>query len=212
MIFKDGKNMAGVEADCARALGQALGREILFIDMPWEDLIDALNESKIDIIMSSMSMTRARQFRVAFSDPYLRIGQMALVRADDKYLVGPFYASLGKKIVGVKKATTGDLLMQQEFPKAKRKFYKSGDEAAKALKKGTIDLFIDDSTLIWYLSGVYEADGLVVSPTALDEELLAWAVNRSDAQLLASVNDFLRKSKARGDLDRVLHRWIPKLQ
>jgi ABC-type amino acid transport substrate-binding protein len=212
MIFKSGKNIAGVEADCALALGRALGREVQFVEVPWPDLIDALNEGRIDIIMSSMSMTRPRLFRVAFSDPYLRVGQMALVRADEKYLIGPFAASLNKRTVGVKKGTTGDLLMQQEFPTVKRKFYTSGEDAAKALKKGKIDLFINDSTMIWYLGGIYESEGLVVSPQALTEEVLAWAVNRSDVELLASVNGFLKNARASGELDRVLHRWIPRLK
>jgi polar amino acid transport system substrate-binding protein len=212
MIFREGKNMAGVEADLARSLGAQLGREVQFIEVPWEDLIDALSEGKIDIIMSSMSVTRARQFRVAFAEPYLRVAQMALVRAPDKYILGPFPLAMTKKTIGVKKATTGDLLVQQEFPKVKRKYFKSGEESAKALTKGSIDLFVDDSTLIWYLAGVYEADGLVVAPMTLSDEVLAWSVNRSNDPLLASVNDFLKKIKASGELDRVLHRWIPKLQ
>ena len=212
MIIKQGKDIAGLEADFAQALGRALSRDVQFVEVPWEDLIDALDEHKIDIIMSSMSITRARQFRVAFSEPYLRIAQMALVRAEDRYRFAPLSTSMANLAVGVKKATTGDLLVQQEFPKAKRKYYKSGDDAAKALKKGSIELFIDDSTMIWYLAGTYEADGLVVAPMTLSDELLAWGVRRSDAELLASVNEFLGKFKASGELDKVLQRWIPKFQ
>jgi polar amino acid transport system substrate-binding protein len=212
MVIKQGNDTAGLEADFARALGRQLGREIQFVEVPWEDLIDALDENKIDIIMSSMSITRARQFRIAFCDPYLRISQMALVRAADRYRFAPFSTSMANVAVGVKKATTGDLLVQQEFPKAKRKYYKSGDDAAKALKKGSIELFIDDSTMIWYLAGTYEADGLVVAPMTLSDELLAWGVRRSDAELLASVNEFLKKFKESGDMDKVMQRWIPKFQ
>ena len=212
MIFKQDKNIVGAEADFAHSLGQAMGRQIQFVDVPWEDLIDTLTQGKIDIIMSSMSITRARQFRLAFCDPYLRISQMALVQAKNQYRVTPIGNSLAKQTVGVKKATTGDLLVQQEFPKAKRKFYKSGEEAAKALIKGKIDLFIDDSTMIWYLAGTHEAEGLVVAPMTLSDEVLAWGVGRDDAALLASVNEFLKKYKASGDFDRVLHRWIPKFQ
>ena len=212
MVFKQGNDIVGLEADFARALGRELGREIQFIEVPWEDLIDALEENKIDIIMSSMSITRARQFRIAFCDPYLRISQMALVRAADRYRFAPFSTSMANLAVGVKKATTGDLLVQQEFPKAKRKYYRSGDDAAKALKKGSIELFIDDSTMIWYLAGTYEADGLVVAPMTLSDELLAWGVRRSDAELLASVNEFLKKFKASGELDKIMQRWIPKFQ
>ncbi len=212
MIFKEGTKIVGLEADLAQALGKELGRPVQFVELPWEDLIDALNDDKIDIIMSSMSATPARQFRVVFSAPYLRIGQMALVRADDKYRSGLFAKSLADRPVGLRKGTTGDLLVQQEFPRAKRKYYKSDNEGAIALSKGKIDLFIDDSTMIWYLAGMYEDKGLTVSPLVLTQEVLAWAMRRSDTSLEQAVNAFLKKAQASGELDRTLRRWIPRLQ
>lgn len=212
MIFKEGTKIVGLEADFAQALGRELGRPVQFVELAWEDLIDALNDDRIDIIMSSMSVTRARQFRAAFSVPYLRIGQMALVRANDKFNSGLLFKSLADRPVGVRKGTTGDLLVQQEFPRAKRKYYKSDDEGALALSKGKIDLFIDDSTMIWYLAGVYEAKGLTVAPLVLSEEVLAWGMKRPDSALQASANAFLKRIAASGELDQILHRWIPKLQ
>jgi ABC-type amino acid transport substrate-binding protein len=212
MIFKQGKEIAGVEADLAQALGKELGRSIRFVETPWEDLIDSLEANKIDIVMSSMSVTRARLTRVAFADPYLRIGQMALVRAEEKFRYAPLGNSLASQKVGVKKATTADLLIQQEFPRAKRKYFESGDAAAQALRKKKIDLYFSDSTMIWYLAGKYEADGLVAAPTIFTDETLAWAIRRSDSSLLESVNKALKNLRATGDLDRILHRWIPRFQ
>ncbi len=212
MIFKEAGQLVGAEVDFAQALGRELGRPIQFVELPFEDLIDALNDNKIDIIMSSMSITRARQFRVAFSDPYLRVGQMALVRAKEQFRYAPFGFSMAKKDLGVRKATTGDLLVQQEFPQAKRKYFKSGLDGAKALSKGRIDLYIDDSTMIWYLAGLYESEGLVVSPMVLSDEVLGWGVRRSDPHLLESVNAFLKKFMSSGQLTQTLKRWIPKFQ
>src|SRR3954453_242320 len=61
MIFKQGKELAGVEVELARQFGQETGREVTFVVLPWEDQIEALGEGKIDIIMSSMSITAARK-------------------------------------------------------------------------------------------------------------------------------------------------------
>jgi polar amino acid transport system substrate-binding protein len=212
MIFKEAGKLSGVEADLAHALGRELGRSITFVDLPWEDLIDSLEAGKIDIIMSSMSITRARQSRVAFSAPYLRVGQMALVRAENKFRFAPLGTSLASQIIGLKKATTGDLLVQQEFPKAKRKYFASGDEAAKALSKSKIDVYISDSTMIWYLAGKFEAQGLVAAPMVLTEEMLAWAMRRSDPELVESVNKALKAITESGELKRVMTRWIPKFE
>ena len=207
MIFKQGKNIVGVEADLAQVLGRELKRSVTFVELPWPDLIDALEANKIDIVMSSMSITRARQTRAAFSEPYLRVGQMALVRADARFSPG----SQTGQTIGVMKATTADLLVQQEFPRAKRKYFESGDQAAKALLKKKIDMYISDSTMIWFLAGQHEAEGLVTAPVILSDEMLAWAMRRSDAQLIESVNRALKSMMAKGEVKAVLRRWIPKL-
>ena len=90
MVFKQGKELAGVEVDLARALGEKLGRKVTFVELPWEEQIEALSAGRIDIIMSSMSITTARRYVVDFSRPYLLVGQMTLVRREDEhqYLLG----------------------------------------------------------------------------------------------------------------------------
>jgi polar amino acid transport system substrate-binding protein len=207
MVFKQGSELAGVEVDLARALGTTLGRRIQFVEVPWEDQIEALNARKTDIIMSSMSVTSARRFVVNFSQPYLAVGQMVLVRREDtqRYALG---IPLGLKgPVGVIKATTGEFLVQRDFPKAKRKSFSSGEEAAKALSKKKIELFISDSSLVWYLGGIHSAEGLSVLPIVLTEEQLAWAMRKGDDALLASVNAFIDESKQDGALLKVFRRW-----
>jgi polar amino acid transport system substrate-binding protein len=210
MIFREGGKVVGLEADFAQALGVNLGRQVKFVELRWEDIIDALVNDKIDIIMSSMSVTRARQARIAFSNPYMRIGQMMLIRTEEQGRYGLLLDSLGDKSIGVRKGTTGDVLVQQEFSRAKRKYYRSGDDAAAALRKGRIDLFIDDSSMIWYLAGSYEAKGLTASPMVLSDEVLAWGMRMSDASLQQSVNAFLKRTQDSGEATRLVRQWIPK--
>jgi polar amino acid transport system substrate-binding protein len=159
-----------------------------------------------------MSVTRARQTRVAFSNPYMRIGQMALVRAEEKYRYAPLGISLANQRIGIKKGTTADLLVQQEFPKAKRKYYDEGDQASKALLAKKIDLYISDSVMVWYLAGKYEASGLTPAPMVLTEESLAWGMRRSDTELQQAVNLALEEMMSSGELNRLLRKWVPRLE
>jgi polar amino acid transport system substrate-binding protein len=207
MVFKQGKELAGVEVDLARALGEHLGRKIFFVEVPWVDQIEALNEKRTDIIMSSMSVTTARKFVVNFSQPYLVVGQMALVRREDrnKYALGFPLSPDGT--LGVLKGTTGEFLVQRDFPKAKRKAFNSSSEAVQALIKKRADLFLSDSTLVWYLAGVHAADGLSVVPIALSQEQLAWAVRKSDDALLTAVNAFITQEAKDGIFTKVFRRW-----
>jgi len=150
MIYTEGGKITAVEADFAQALGEALGQPVQFVEIKWEDQIPALVDGRTDIIMSGMSITRARELRIAFAKPCLTIGQMALVRREDAYRYTLGFPARSPGVVGVLKATTGDFLVQQEFPLSERKAYKSGEQAAKALMKKRIDLFICDAPTVWW--------------------------------------------------------------
>lgn len=210
MIYKEGGELVGVEADFAKALGEELGRPIKLVEVNWEDQIPALTGGRTDIIMSSVSVTPARQLRVAFTKPYLAVGQAVLVRREDanQYLLG--FPALPRGTIGVLKATTGDFLVQQEFSRSKRKEFKSPQEAAKALAKKKVDLFICDSPIVWWLAGMNEVEGLVPLPVFLSEERLAWALRKSDADLLESVNAALEKLQKEGRATAIIRRWLPQ--
>ena len=199
----------GVEADLAAALGKALDRQVVFVEEDRENLIDALCDGRIDIIMSSMSITPARRYRIAFTSPYLKVGQMALARAGEQYAYLFNLGAESKRGVGVKAGTTADFLVRQEFPRMKRKYYSDGTEAAEALVKKKIDMFISDGPLVWYLAGLYENKGLTVTPLVLSQEELGWGVRRTDTQLLDAGNTFLRKAQESGELNRTLGKWLP---
>lgn len=212
MIFKSDGRITGVEAELAELLGRELGRKVVFVEEKWDKLIDSLGEDKFDIIMSSMSITPARSYRIAFSDPYLRVGQMVLARADEKYKYMANIAVQAKRGIGLKAGTTADFLVRQELSGASRKYFKTGDDAAAALLRNKIDIFISDAPMIWYLAAHYEAKGLVVTPLVLTQEQLGWGVARTNSSLLDQVNSFLKKAQASGELNRIFSRWMPGFQ
>jgi ABC-type amino acid transport substrate-binding protein len=212
IIHREGGKLVGVEADFAQALGRELGRPVKFVELKWDDQFAALEGNRTDIIMSSLSITRPRQFRAAFSRPYLTIGQLALVRRTDAYQYALGFPARPPGVVGVIKGTTGDFLVQQEFPSARRRNFDTADQAARALARKQIGLFICDSPTIWWLAGMNEEAGLVTVPFPLTEENLAWAVRKSDAGLLEAVNRALEKLQARGEAAAIIKRWIPLLK
>jgi len=207
MAFKQGKEIVGVEVELAKALGERLGRKVVFVELPWKDQIDALNDGRTDIIMSSMSITHARRYVVNFTQPYYIIGQMALVRREDRHKYALGFPTTPEGTIGVISATTGEFLVQRDFPRAKRKAFANGTEAAVALQKKKLALFISDSTHVWYLAGRYANEGLTVVPLALSEEPLAWAVRKTDDDLLAGANAFIAQAAQDGSLRRVFSRW-----
>src|SRR5690348_12058439 len=65
---------AGISVDIAKALGDYLGKKTVIRNIPFVGLIPALKSWKIDLIISSMTVTDERRRSIDFSDPYLRTG------------------------------------------------------------------------------------------------------------------------------------------
>jgi polar amino acid transport system substrate-binding protein len=213
LVFRQPDGTNGLEIDFAKALGQELGRPVEFVVLRWDELIDSLLARRIDIIMSGMSITKARQLRIGFSDPYVRNELRAIfpVKEAARFKTAEDLLKTEAKI-GVVAGTTADVFVKQHCTNAKvvpvtmRK-----DVAVFLLQTKRFDVFVDDSFALADILSKNEAD-LAYLPQALSEDDLAWGVRPDDAQFLAKVNSILSKWKSDGTLDRLLDRWMPYLK
>lgn len=207
--FEQNGKITGLEIDFARALSDELGRNVRFVKMDWEDLIPSLRKGKIDIIMSGMNYNPERAAIIAFSNPYVKSGQKALVlqKNASKYPVAGFIINAPIKI-GAEKATTGSYLVRSSFPKAELKTYSSAQKGAEAVIKGDIELFIHDAPTVYYMAGIYQNQGLTAALPVLSQDLMAWGINRDNIELLNAVNQILAKWSANGTTDAILNRWV----
>src|SRR5262245_62405535 len=143
--FIQNGRITGIEPDFAQALADQLRRPVQLVPMRWDELVPALLRGNIDIIMSGMTVTRARQVRVAFGDPYLESGLVAVVRRDS---VGK-YATLdamrqASANVGIRTNSTAELWVRDNLRFATVVPYPNLEDAARELAQGRIDMFVTD--------------------------------------------------------------------
>lgn len=210
LIFKQGGKIVGLEADFAREFAKYLDRSLRFIELEWEDLIPALLENKIDIIMSGMTRTPLREVRIAFTARYLESGQMALIRREDaaRFSTGIF-ALTTSSAIGVIKNTFGEYFVDERYSSIKKVLFSSPQAAAKAVIDKKIDMFIFDAPMVFYLASEYESKGLTVLWTLLTREDLAWGVRKDNVELLTAANDFLQDPGNQEMLKKMTQYWIP---
>jgi len=212
LTFKQDGTLQGVEVDLARAVGENLKVETRVVEMPWEALIAALNDNRIDVIMSGMSVTDERSKRVLFTESYMKIGQMALIRSADLVQWSQpraLFASGAR--VGVKTGTTGEAFARTKLPEAVVTSFTRIDEGTDALAGNKVDIFIHDAPTIWRLSAntATQKAGLMGLYRPLTDEYLAWAVRLQDEGLAHALNQSLATLRSDGTLGRVLGKWIP---
>lgn len=209
VVFKAQGNITGLEADFAHGLGEALGRPIAFVELSWEGLIPALEGGQIDVIMSGMSVTEARQRRVRFVQPYLQIGQMALIRKSDRVRLGsPSLLLRTRQRVGFEAGSTGETFVKTNVLQAQHVALASVDAGLQALRTGTIDVFIHDAVTVWRLGSEESEDTLTGVFSPLTEEYLAWAVRQSDEALHKDLEAILARWRGTGRLQELFRKWL----
>lgn len=211
LAFKQDGHMKGIEVDFAKRLGGALDRKVEIIQLAWEQLPEALAEKKIDVVMSGTSITEARKEKVAFTEPYLTVGQMAIVRAADyPKLRDPKAMDRPTSRVGYVSRSTGEQWARANLKKAKLHGYTDTDEGVAALEHDQIDYFIQDAPAVWRVTGgiMSEHPTLKGLYTPLTTEHLAWAVSKDNPELLAQLNKVLEQWKKDGTLEDVIDDWI----
>jgi len=211
IIFKQGDTITGVEAELARKLGEELQVPVRFVILDWEDEIPSLLNGTIDIIMSGMSITKAREIRINFTEPYLKSGLVAAFRAEDsKKYTSKDSILKGFVTVGAVKDTTGDAFVKNNFPNAIRKtsFSRAGDGVSE-LKRRAIDIFVNDAPYVIWAVSENEAD-ISALWEPLTEESLAWGIRKEDGKFLMDVNSILKRWKQNGTLHEVLRHWLPE--
>jgi polar amino acid transport system substrate-binding protein len=212
LSFLEQGEIRGVELDFARRLAADLRRAPEIVHTPWAELIPALREGRIDIIMSGMSITEDRSELVRFCAPYLQVGQMALIRSaefSERSAVGAISRSTSR--VGFIVRTTGEQFARAELAKAKLVGLPTIDEGVAALRAGKIDYFVHDAPTIWRVVGGFGSDEteLIGLYTPLTDEHLAWAVRKDDTELAERAGAALEAWKREGFVEEVLDRWIP---
>lgn len=211
MVFELNGNITGAEADLALRLGAALNRPIQFVNLSWENLIPALMEKKIDIIMSGMTITEARKTLINFTDYYLKSGLAILMRAEDAHRLNSLENILGSdSTVGAIVGTTSETFVRKNFSNALVVIpFQNTSDVVYSLKTRRIDLFVYDAPFIVWLASENEGS-LTGFLQPLNVEHLGWGVRRGDEEFLKQVNSVLRNWKRDGTLKQVLRRWLPK--
>jgi ABC-type amino acid transport substrate-binding protein len=210
--FDDGGQMVGLEIDFAAELAAALGRRLVVRGAEFGDVIPAIMNGEADLAMAGLTVTRAREAQMAFAEPYLRSGLLALVRREDagRYPTPESVVRRGHAI-GVVRGTTGERAVNERVQSSEVMAYPTALAAIDELRTRRIDAFVHDAPVaIWFAS----RDEANIAPILrlLGDEPLAWGMRLGDDTLRAQVNAVLARWRSDGTRDRILARWLPYWQ
>lgn len=193
----------GLDADIGRQIARELGVKAQFVQPADADRVAYLEGSKADLVISAFTITEEREKRIDFSVPYYRAGQSLMVRR------GSPVQSVGE--LNGKRVCTGDgsssaKTLKQKAPQVQLVLFKRYADAAQALVAGTCDAVSTDDVILIGLVATTPDTELRGAP--FTDEPLGIGVKKGREDLVALVNDVLRKMKSDGRLKALYDRHI----
>lgn len=210
IVFQQDGEVRGLEADLLALLSVHLKRPMTFKQMSWEALLPALEAGEVDIVMSGMTRTSERAERVDFTDSYLDLAQMAIIRVADAARFGtPGGLYRPDARLGYEAETTGADYVAT-LPNAESAVaFKDTQAGLQALLNGQIDAYVHDAPTSWYIATRPEYRELMSLYRPLTTEQIALAVAKSEPALRERLNVALLALRDEGQLEHLVNRWMP---
>lgn len=207
MTDKEGKP-TGFSVDLAEALGKYLGRPVVIENMNFAGLIPALLTKKVDIILSSMTVTEERKKSIAFSEPYAKSYLTLLVNKKSGIKRSEDLNQKGRKIA-VKKGSTGHLVAEQYFPKAEVLVFDKETACVLEVSQGKVDAFIYDPLSIHRNWKNYESTTTpIFDQFQKDVEYWGIGYRKGDVELGKEINEFLKKFREEGGFKKLAEKYL----
>jgi polar amino acid transport system substrate-binding protein len=209
MNMKDKKGkIIGLEAELAELIAANMGVKVEFSVIPFADLLPALSAGKVDMVISSMSMTPERNLRVAFVGPYYISGKGILTKYENlAELRDPNDLNNPNFKMAVLKGSTSQMFAERAAPKAKLLTTKDYDEAVSLLIEGNIDAVIADYPFCAFSAFRHQSKGVIAGRAPLTFEPLGIAV-REDTLLINWMQNFLGVLEGTGQMQVISMRWL----
>ncbi|MEF8833970.1 MAG: transporter substrate-binding domain-containing protein [Halofilum sp. (in: g-proteobacteria)] len=133
----------GFEVELSEAICARIEHDCKITPTSWSGIIPALNSNKIDLIMTSMSITEKRDKVIDFTDPYYYT--LGAYVAEKGMSVNP-PDDLAGKILGVQAATTHASYARQELQDIASSIstYNKQEQVNRDLMAGRVDVMLAD--------------------------------------------------------------------
>jgi len=201
--------LMGFDVDLAQALGDAMGLEVRFATMPFAELIPALETRKVDIVISSLTITPERNARVPFAGPYFISGTTVLALHDTLEDVhSPREMNDASRRFAAVAGTTNEAFVRDYLGSAELVSVRDFDSGVALVLDGKVDALLADYPLCRYAAMKHADTGIDLPMSPFTIEPLGVAL-RADAPMLVNlVQNYLGTLERTGLLDQLKAKWL----
>lgn len=201
----------GYDYDIFAEMCERLNCTPVFVETSWDAMLAIMggegNFDTFDIGADGITITEERAEHVDFTDPYIQLSQVLLVRIDeDRFTDADGLAADGDLLVGSQQGTTNYDTAVEIVGADRIVAYDQFGVAVQALINGDVDAVIMDNVAgIGYVGA--NPDDLTIIGEPLTSEELGFILPK-DSELTPVINSALAELEADGTLDALFEKWF----
>jgi polar amino acid transport system substrate-binding protein len=205
-------SVEGLDPDLANAIGQLLGVKVTFVNTPFDAIIPALAAKKVDMAMSSIGDTKARQAIVDFATYYWN-GSLLLVKKGNPMSLASD-ATCGASVGVIRGSLQQNTFLPAQAAKCKKAgkpaptvvAFQSGPQAQLALQSGRVDGVLEDAPAVANVAAEQPTLFQSVGPQVRNPNPGGVAFPQGSA-LAGPVREAINKLIKNGTYARILKKW-----
>ena len=202
----------GYDADVAKLLAKDWGVKANIVPVTGPNRIPFLLTNKVDVLVASLAVTPERAKQVAFSTPYAAATIVLYGKTGASIKSA---ADLKGQRVGVARASTQDVAVTKAAPEGTEiRRFDDDASAMQALISGQVDAIGCSVTVAAQIAQRVPANTFE-NKFNLVQQAMGIALRPGTDELTKTVNDFVAKNTANGELNKLYQKWLgadlPKL-
>jgi len=210
MTTKDGQ-IIGMEPDLAGLMAKAMNVKVKFVTKPFGELLPALQNGEVDMILSGMTITPKRNLKVAFVGPYFISGKAFLTKIKTIAMAkeAAQINSPNTKIVTLK-GSTSQAFAEEVLDKTTLFTTRTYNEAVDMVLQDKVQAMIADYPICVVSVFRYPEAGLLSVITPLTYEPIGIAIPANDPLLMNWTQNTLNSIEDSGILDELKLKWFAR--
>jgi ABC-type amino acid transport substrate-binding protein len=207
-VNRDGALM-GMDVDLAKALAAAMRVQLEIKKMPFGELMEALEQNKVDMVISGMAITPERTEMASFVGPYMVSGKSILTK-DSVLAKVSAMEEVNRdnlKLAALQNSTSASFV-STVAPQASLVEISNYDEGIKMLREDKIDGMVADMPICQLSVMRYPDAGFVTLERPLTIEPIGIAISKDDPQFLNLVQNYLDGFGKLGIMTKMQKRWF----
>ena len=199
-----GTGFEGIDVEIAWYLAQALGLELQINDIDFDAAMLSVQDNSADVMLAALSYREDRDEVMDFSPTYANGVQVVIIPEGSDIETAEDLAD--GKLIGVQRATTGDMYCTDEYGEENVQSYDNGAVAVQALLNGQLDAVVIDQEPAEQFVAANE--GLKIIPSIFEPEEYVLAVDEGNTQLLDALDVVLEAMIDNGLVSEIMSHYV----